>query len=255
MVESVGAGANAKKMEQALNEWLQRVEEQVNSFDTEKASLFDLQQLELKLSNEVRERSRATDQVVQIAQNAERIATRLADDTLASVEEVQRRMAELEERQSQMSRYLETKIQQAHNSVSVGSVALVDSVGKQLDAGDTFRSHNISHSDFAVQLKMLDDKLSKRMADSVEQLAEILKEQARKQRRINDRVGEIESKIFGNTRDDKPKKAKVRNGLNTSNMQKENSFIKANKSPMRKTHSPPVKEKKRTSAAKHQSKR
>lgn len=36
-------GNNMKKMENALNEWLQKVEEQVNQFDTEKANIFDLQ--------------------------------------------------------------------------------------------------------------------------------------------------------------------------------------------------------------------
>jgi hypothetical protein len=31
-----------KKMEAALNEWLEKVEEQVNRFDLDKASVFDL---------------------------------------------------------------------------------------------------------------------------------------------------------------------------------------------------------------------
>ena len=56
-MDSVGVSGNAKKMEQALNEWLQRVEEQINEFDSDKASIFDLQQLELKLSNESKERT------------------------------------------------------------------------------------------------------------------------------------------------------------------------------------------------------
>ena len=41
-----------KKMESALNEWLERVEKQVNIIEDkiqEKASTFDLQQFELKL--------------------------------------------------------------------------------------------------------------------------------------------------------------------------------------------------------------
>lgn len=62
-----GNTGNMKKMESALNEWLQKVEEQVNQFDNEKASLFDLQQLDAKLQNEVRDRQYATDQILQIA--------------------------------------------------------------------------------------------------------------------------------------------------------------------------------------------
>ena len=46
---SGGANQNMKKMEQALNDWLERVEDQVNNFEQEKASAFDLHQLELKI--------------------------------------------------------------------------------------------------------------------------------------------------------------------------------------------------------------
>ena len=92
---------------------------------------------------------------------------------------------------------------------------------------------------------MLDDKLSNRMAESVEHMAEILKEQARKQRRINDRVGEIETKLFGRSREEKPKKPRLGTATMVSilrtNTQKKNSFIRANKSPMRR-NSPSVKD-------------
>jgi hypothetical protein len=80
-----------KKMESALNDWLEKVEEQVNSIEDklqDKATIFDIQQLDLKLQTEVRDRQYATDQIVQIAQNAEKICNRLTDDALASVEEL-----------------------------------------------------------------------------------------------------------------------------------------------------------------------
>lgn len=60
------------------------------------------------------------------------------------------------------------------------------------------------------------------MAESIESLAEIIKDYARKYRKVNERVGDIEVKIFGQSRDERQKKAKVvnhkvaGNGLNTS---------------------------------------
>jgi len=48
-----------------------------------------------------------------------------------------------------------------------------------------------------LQIKQLDDKLSRRMAESIEQLAEIIKDYARKNRRLNDRLSDVETKLFG----------------------------------------------------------
>lgn len=58
---------HSKKMEAALNDWLERVEEQVNIMDDklqEKATVYDLQQFEYKLQSEARDRKNATDQIV-----------------------------------------------------------------------------------------------------------------------------------------------------------------------------------------------
>lgn len=46
-------------------------------------------------------------------------------------------------------------------------------------------------------IKALEDKLSRRMAESIEQLAEIIKDCARKNRKLNDRLGDVEVKLFG----------------------------------------------------------
>lgn len=72
-------------MEHALNEWLERVEEQVNTLQdqiNEKSNFTDLQQLELKIQMEVRERAFQDEQIVQLAQNSERLCTRLAEDAI-----------------------------------------------------------------------------------------------------------------------------------------------------------------------------
>lgn len=117
-------------------------------------------------------------------------------------------------------------------------------------------------------LKQLEDKLSRRMADSVEQLAEIIKDYARKSRRLGERVGEVELKIFGHSKEEKERKPKnagrnaaaAKNAANPNNSSmlknnslmsnsllgnKENSFSKANKQSKKagkdnRDHSPPV---------------
>jgi len=44
------------------------------------------------------------------------------------------------------------------------------------------------------------------MADSIESLAEIIKDQAKKFRRQNDRLSDLEVKMFGSSRDERKKK-------------------------------------------------
>ena len=46
-------------------------------------------------------------------------------------------------------------------------------------------------------MKKLEEKITSRMADSVEQLGKIIKEYAKKNRRTVERVGDLEMKVFG----------------------------------------------------------
>lgn len=77
------------------------------------------------------------------------------------------------------------------------------------------------------------------MADSIESLAEIIKDCSRKHRKLNDRLGDVEVKLFGQNRDER-KKAKLNtsnisqlknsvNGLAASINNKENSFSRVNR--------------------------
>jgi hypothetical protein len=43
----------------------------------------------------------------------------------------------------------------------------------------------------------MEDKMSKRMSESIESLAEIIKDYARKYRKLTERTGDIETKLFG----------------------------------------------------------
>ncbi len=50
-----------------------------------------------------------------------------------------------------------------------------------------------------------------KMAESVEELAVIIKEQAKKTRKVSERVGDLESRIFGQIREGKANKKAVPN--------------------------------------------
>jgi hypothetical protein len=49
----------------------------------------------------------------------------------------------------------------------------------------------------AIDFKQMEEKMSKRMSESIESLAEIIKDYARKYRKLNERTGDIETKLFG----------------------------------------------------------
>ena len=63
------------------------------------------------------------------------------------------------------------------------------------------------------------------MAESIESLAEIIKDYARKNRKVNERLGDVEVKLFGQSRgaEERKNKGKTTNN-NTSNMN--NSMLK-----------------------------
>jgi len=58
----------------------------------------------------------------------------------------------------------------------------------------------------------LEERINKRTAESIEQLGEIIKDYARKQRKNNERLSDLEVKLFGNSKDPIAKKTTVKRG-------------------------------------------
>ena len=58
------------------------------------------------------------------------------------------------------------------------------------------------------------------MAESIESLGDLIKEQARKYRKFNERISDCEVKLFGAPRDEKKRKQKVvsKENMNSSNL-------------------------------------
>lgn len=86
------------------------------------------------------------------------------------------------------------------------------------------------------------------MAQGIEELAEIIKDYARKYRKFNERLSDLEVKIFGQARDEK-KKGKTNAGTKAIGKENNSSQLNGSKvrdrspaitSKVRKDHSPPV---------------
>lgn len=98
------------RMEEALNEWLAKVEEQVNHVEDkvlDKATQFDLQGLETRLGHfEAR-----TGQV-------EELSARIAEQAIHSYDEVKLKVIDIEEKYSLVQRHLENSLlNHTHNSL------------------------------------------------------------------------------------------------------------------------------------------
>jgi len=71
---------------------------------------------------------------------------------------------------------------------------LDDRISKHL-AGKGDRSFNTSTS--KGDLRVLEDKINKRVVKSIEELGDLMKTQARKAKKATDRLGDLETKVFG----------------------------------------------------------
>lgn len=58
-------------------------------------------------------------------------------------------------------------------------------------------------------LKTLEEKINRRVAQSIEDLGELMKDQAKKFRKYNDRLGDLESKVFGRVKTTQAKPSKA----------------------------------------------
>jgi hypothetical protein len=54
-----------------------------------------------------------------------------------------------------------------------------------------------SSSSAEKELKQLETRVMTKMAESVEELANIIKDYAKKNRKMNDRLGDLEARVFG----------------------------------------------------------
>jgi len=72
--------------------------------------------------------------------------------------------------------------------------------GKLISTQRAFSSHD-SSSASEEQLRQLETRVMTKMAESVEELATIIKDYAKKNRKMADRVGDLEQRLFGQVRE------------------------------------------------------
>ena len=59
---------------------------------------------------------------------------------------------------------------------------------------------SIEYSSNNVELRSIETKLTSKVAESIEELASIIKDYAKKNRKLNDRVQDLEMKVFGHSK-------------------------------------------------------
>lgn len=128
------------------------------------------------MQEESDERQQTTEQILLIAQNAEKICNRLTDDCFNNIEDLQQKTGGLETEVANLKTHLDDRISR-HLAVK----------------GD--RSFNTSNS--KSDLKTLEEKINKRVVQSISELGDLMKTQARKTKKVNDRIGDLEAKVFG----------------------------------------------------------
>jgi hypothetical protein len=163
-----------KKMENALNEWLVKVEEQVNQIEAAVATKTcdkDLKQLEQRLIGEMSHRME--------------LGTKQRED-----DELKEKLFILEKKYVHLSRHIERT-----GTISVGS-----------------RSDILKTENSAVDLDRLnavEKRIGRKVAETVDSLGAIIKDYAKMQNRLSTRVSDIETKVFGISKPSEPSRTRM----------------------------------------------
>jgi hypothetical protein len=96
------------------------------------------------------------------------VSNRLADEAFTQIEDLRNRLLQMD------NKLVSGKLQSTQRLLS-----------------DT------SSSSAEKELKQLETRVMTKMAESVEELATIIKDYAKKNRKMNDRLGDLEARVFG----------------------------------------------------------
>ena len=180
---------NPAKMEAALNDWLSKVEEQVNQIEEQvntRAALIDLKSLERRWLDTNEEKEVRFQQLEQYCQ-------RMCDQGNSRYEEVQERTLDWEDRFLQIQRHVEQSLDDQSRSMDhpPGGKA-----GSLLQSGLTSVYGNGGEINLS-SVRTLEKKLAKRLGEGVERLGGIIKDLAKAQRKLDSRTCTLELKVLG----------------------------------------------------------
>ena len=178
-------------MEAALNDWLSKVEEQVNQIEEQvnsRAANVDLKNLERHILDTTDEKEVRFNRLEQYCQ-------RMCDQSNSRYEMMQEQSLDWEDRFLQIQKHVELTLNDQSRSLdqpTLGKGSLLQS-GLTSTYGDGFDLSSV---------RMLEKKLAKRLGEGVERLGHIIKDLAKSQRKLDTRTCNLELKVLGQTRGD-----------------------------------------------------
>ena len=185
---------NPAKMEAALNDWLSKVEEQVNQIEEQvnmKAAEIDVKNLERRWLDTNEEKEVRFQQLEQYCQ-------RMCDQGNSRYEEVQERSLDWEDRFLQIQRHVEQTLNDQSRSMEHANGG---KAGSLLQSGLTsvYGEGGGGDAIALTQVRSLEKKLAKRLGEGVERLGAIIKDLAKAQRKLDTRTSNLELKVLGAT--------------------------------------------------------
>ena len=122
-------------------------------------------------------------------QSLEKFAQKIAEQSVKGFEELRGKMFEFEDKQSLMQKHVGSDKGKPNRTIA----------NDRTD--NTLLNSALSGTNYERdQLRQVEKKIAKRVTESVEQLGEIIKDYAKKQKKIDNRMSEIEIKVFGNSK-------------------------------------------------------
>lgn len=196
-------GTDFKNIEKSVNKWTEKIEEQVNIINNTVEDRVTLVEFKNKMDKEKRDRFEDLDKVHKLAENAEKVASRLAEDVYSSVSMSNKKIDDFEDRLNQLREWVE-------DLSRVGSL-------KGLKADNSNASVNpalVTKSD----LMNFEKKLNHKILESLDETNDIMKKLKRQYKDLSNRVNKIEDDKV-KTLKNKSKKSSSKTKISENNSQ------------------------------------
>ncbi|CAI2360109.1 unnamed protein product [Moneuplotes crassus] len=171
-------GPSMKLIEKSVNKWTEKVEEQVNIIQNqvdEKASINEVRQA---IEKERHERSEVLDRINKLAENSEKVSSRLAEDVYETVDLNNRKLNDFEDRLTHLREWVEDLSQVDARKYAPESPSFAKNPGY------------MTKSD----LMNFEKKLNKKILESLDETNSIMKKIKVQSKELNSRVKALEQK-------------------------------------------------------------
>lgn len=167
-----------KNIEKSVNKWTEKIEEQVNIINNSVEDRITQAEFKNKMDKEKRDRFEDLDKVHKMAENAEKVVSRLAEDVYSSVNLSSKKVDDFEDRLNQLRQWVE-------DLSRVGS----SKTGKIDNSNAAVNPALVTKSD----LMNFEKKLNHKILESLDETNDIMKKLKRQYKDLSNRVNKIES--------------------------------------------------------------